>query len=137
MAKEMVIGSLIALLGIAVVPRIVEEVPVEEQYNRLFDERNQTVVATLSECVHLSRNPGIGNGSFIMPSLGQWHMGEMRLQGAFDPARFRDGGHELVERLADYLEDALARRMPSVLPWSEPDAQLGAQRGGGAEASHV
>ncbi len=47
-----------------------------------------------------------------------------RLRSAFDPARFRDGGHELVERLADYLEDALGRRIPSVLPWSEPETQL-------------
>lgn len=49
-----------------------------------------------------------------------------RLRAAFDPARFREDGHDLVDRLADYLDEALAGRTPAVLPWVEPDAQLAA-----------
>jgi len=49
-----------------------------------------------------------------------------RLRAAFDPARFRDSGHDLVDRLADYLEIALAGRSPAVLPWCDPEAQLAA-----------
>ncbi len=49
-----------------------------------------------------------------------------RLKAAFDTARFRESGHDLVDRLADYLETALAGRTPSVLPWVEPDEQLAA-----------
>lgn len=49
-----------------------------------------------------------------------------RLRAAFDSARFRESGHDLVDRLADYLEGAIAARSTAVLPWTEPDAQLAA-----------
>jgi L-2,4-diaminobutyrate decarboxylase len=49
-----------------------------------------------------------------------------RLRAAFDPARFRESGHDLVDRLADYLDAALAGRTPAVLPWREPADQLAA-----------
>lgn len=49
-----------------------------------------------------------------------------RLRAAFDPARFRESGHDLVDRLADYLDHALAGRTTPVLPWVEPEDQLAA-----------
>jgi len=49
-----------------------------------------------------------------------------RLRAAFDPAQFRTSGHDLVDRLADYLEATLAGRTQAVLPWVEPEAQLAA-----------
>jgi len=49
-----------------------------------------------------------------------------RLRAAFDPAQFRESGHDLVDRLADYLEATLAGRTAAVLPWVEPHEQLAA-----------
>ena len=47
-----------------------------------------------------------------------------RLRAAFDPAQFRESGHDLVDQLADYLEATISGRTPTVLPWTEPEAQL-------------
>jgi len=47
-----------------------------------------------------------------------------RLRAAFDPEQFRREAHELADLLADYLEGALDRRSPAVLPWREPEQQL-------------
>ncbi len=46
-----------------------------------------------------------------------------RLEQAYDPERFREQGHALVDQLADYLARARQRRMP-VLPWAAPEIQL-------------
>jgi L-2,4-diaminobutyrate decarboxylase len=48
-----------------------------------------------------------------------------RLRSAFDPERFRQQGHDLVDRLADYLGAALTRQAGPVLPWVDPEGQLG------------
>jgi L-2,4-diaminobutyrate decarboxylase len=45
------------------------------------------------------------------------------LASAYDPERFRADGHQLVDRLADYLRGATARLGP-VLPWVDPAEQL-------------
>jgi L-2,4-diaminobutyrate decarboxylase len=46
------------------------------------------------------------------------------LQSAYDPERFREQGHALIDMLADYLTDAQSSR-PSqpVIPWRAPDEQ--------------
>jgi len=43
------------------------------------------------------------------------------LQQAFDGEVFRQQGHQLVDRLADYLQQALRRGDFPVLPWREPE----------------
>ena len=43
------------------------------------------------------------------------------LQQAFDSEIFRQQGHHLVDRLADYLQQVLQRADLPVLPWREPD----------------
>lgn len=58
-----------------------------------------------------------------------------RLRAAFDPDRFREQGHALVDRLADYLGDAVARRSAAVLPWQEPEHQLARTPGVGEAPS--
>jgi len=40
----------------------------------------------------------------------------------FDPEGFRKDGHELVDILSDYLNDALSGKEMPVLPWNDPDA---------------
>jgi len=40
----------------------------------------------------------------------------------FDPEGFRKEGHELVDILSDYLNDALSGKEMPVLPWNDPDA---------------
>jgi len=60
-----------------------------------------------------------------------------RLRAVFDPAQFRESGHDLVDQLADYLAAALAGRTP-VLPFTDPGAQLAATPMFGEEpGSHV
>ncbi len=44
------------------------------------------------------------------------------LQQAFDSEVFREQGHQLVDKLADYLGQALGRGDFPVLPWREPEA---------------
>jgi L-2,4-diaminobutyrate decarboxylase len=44
------------------------------------------------------------------------------LERAYDPERFREQGHALVDQLADYLVRAQQRHMP-VLPWASPEQQ--------------
>jgi L-2,4-diaminobutyrate decarboxylase len=44
------------------------------------------------------------------------------LQQAFDSEIFRRQGHQLVDRLADYLQQALRRGDMPVMPWYEPEA---------------
>jgi L-2,4-diaminobutyrate decarboxylase len=39
----------------------------------------------------------------------------------FNPEDFRKEGHILVDRLSDYLHDALSGKEMAVLPWSDPD----------------
>ncbi|HZY25445.1 MAG TPA: hypothetical protein VFE71_06435, partial [Bacteroidales bacterium] len=39
----------------------------------------------------------------------------------FDPEKFRKEGHILVDRLSDYLGDALSGKEMPVLPWNDPD----------------
>jgi len=39
----------------------------------------------------------------------------------FDPEKFRKEGHILVDRLSDYLVDALSGKEMPVLPWNDPD----------------
>src|SRR6476619_6228496 len=41
----------------------------------------------------------------------------------FDPERFRQEGHAIIDLLAEHLKRAHARQMP-VLPWVEPTEQL-------------
>jgi L-2,4-diaminobutyrate decarboxylase len=48
------------------------------------------------------------------------------LHRAFDPEVFRRDGHAAVERLADYLRDALDGGSLPVLPWAPPEAALAA-----------
>lgn len=45
------------------------------------------------------------------------------LKQAYDPARFRDLGHQLVDQLADYLKQAQAGQAMNVLPYPDPDAE--------------
>ena len=42
-----------------------------------------------------------------------------RLHEAFDPERFRDLGHKLIDRLADHLVAAEGQQIPA-LPWRDP-----------------
>lgn len=42
------------------------------------------------------------------------------LQRAFDSETFRQQGHQLVDKLADYLQQALRRAELPVMPWREP-----------------
>ncbi|MBM3275594.1 MAG: pyridoxal-dependent decarboxylase, partial [Candidatus Sericytochromatia bacterium] len=46
------------------------------------------------------------------------------LQAAYDPEAFRRAGHQVIDRLADYLAGMLARPETAVLPWVDPDAQV-------------
>jgi L-2,4-diaminobutyrate decarboxylase len=56
-------------------------------------------------------------------SLGNDHLEATMtslLQQAFDSEVFRQQGHQLVDKLADYLQQALRRADLPVLPWREP-----------------
>jgi L-2,4-diaminobutyrate decarboxylase len=48
-----------------------------------------------------------------------------RIRRAYDPELFRARGHEVVDRLAEYLRLATSGTVP-VLPWKEPHEQLSA-----------
>ena len=47
------------------------------------------------------------------------------LREAYDPSAFRAFGHDLVDRLADHLEDSLGRCRPSSYPVGTPEDELG------------
>jgi len=44
-----------------------------------------------------------------------------KIPSPFDPEDFRKEGHKLVDRLSDYLTDALSGNEMPVLPWKDPD----------------
>ena len=44
-----------------------------------------------------------------------------KIPSPFNPEEFREEGHKLVDRLSDYLNDALSGKEMPVLPWNEPD----------------
>jgi L-2,4-diaminobutyrate decarboxylase len=46
---------------------------------------------------------------------------EAKIPEPFKPEDFRKEGHKLVDRLSDYLNDALSGKEMPVLPWNEPD----------------
>lgn len=46
------------------------------------------------------------------------------LDEAFSPENFRMNGHALVDRLADYLRDAMNRSYDQVQPWKNPEVNL-------------
>ena len=46
------------------------------------------------------------------------------LREAFDPVAFRAFGHNLVDRLADHLDDSVGRRRPSSYPVGTPEEEL-------------
>lgn len=50
--------------------------------------------------------------------------GDDRLAAAFDPEAFRREGHDLIDRLADYLRAALDGPPLPVLPWAPPGEML-------------
>jgi L-2,4-diaminobutyrate decarboxylase len=63
---------------------------------------------------------------------------ESKIPSPFNPEEFRKEGHKLVDRLSDYLNDALSGKEMPVLPWNEPDhlAELFSfDSGGGDEES--
>ena len=43
------------------------------------------------------------------------------LKEAYDPERFRQAGHRLVDELADHLATTLKGEGPAVLPWQTPE----------------
>ena len=46
------------------------------------------------------------------------------LQQLYSPTDFRKNAHELVDTLADYLENAQSNTLESVIPWASPDENL-------------
>jgi L-2,4-diaminobutyrate decarboxylase len=46
---------------------------------------------------------------------------ESKIPSPFKPEEFRKEGHKLVDRLSDYLNDALSGKEMPVLPWNEPE----------------
>jgi L-2,4-diaminobutyrate decarboxylase len=46
---------------------------------------------------------------------------ESKIPSPFNPEEFRKEGHKLVDRLSDYLTDALYGKEMPVLPWTDPD----------------
>ena len=50
---------------------------------------------------------------------------ESEIQGPFDPARFREDGHKLVDILSDYLQTSLTGADMPVLPYKDPDDLAG------------
>ena len=63
---------------------------------------------------------------------------ESKIPSPFNPENFRKEGHILIDRLSDYLEDALSGRDMPVLPWNDPDKLAGIfsfESGGGANES--
>ena len=80
-ALELNLGALPLLSAVAgfSAPR-----SIDTQYNELFRGYNTTVDSRVSACVDIPRAADIADGSFIMPSLGQFNMGPMSLNGALD-----------------------------------------------------
>jgi L-2,4-diaminobutyrate decarboxylase len=46
------------------------------------------------------------------------------LRQAYDPEKFRDQAHRLIDLLADHLEASINQREDIVLPWLDPDKRL-------------
>jgi L-2,4-diaminobutyrate decarboxylase len=46
---------------------------------------------------------------------------ESKIPSTFNPEEFRKEGRKLVDRLSDYLTDALSGKEMPVLPWKDPD----------------
>jgi L-2,4-diaminobutyrate decarboxylase len=57
----------------------------------------------------------------------------------FDPEEFRTNGHNIVDILADYLENALSGKEMAVLPWHHPDqlTEMFSFSSGGGESEPV
>jgi len=49
-----------------------------------------------------------------------------RLEQAFSVDDFRSQGHELIDQLADFMQDALSGELEQAIPWREPDRQWSA-----------
>ena len=47
------------------------------------------------------------------------------IQKAYDPEGFRQRGHQLIDQIADYLSKGSQGAITPVLPWKDPEAQLG------------
>lgn len=47
-----------------------------------------------------------------------------RLQKAYDPEQFRQKGHQLIDLLADELQQSLSQDRDKVIPWKTPDDML-------------
>ena len=64
---------------------------------------------------------------------------ESKIPYPFNPEEFRKEGHKLVDRLSDYLNDALSGNEMPVLPWNEPDhlAELFSFDSGGGEEESI
>lgn len=46
------------------------------------------------------------------------------LNKAFDPENFRQQGHQMIDMLADYLQDVQSNSDTKTIPWKSPDEQL-------------
>lgn len=46
------------------------------------------------------------------------------LNKAFDPENFRQSGHQLIDMLADYLQEAQSDASLKTIPWKSPEQQL-------------
>ena len=73
-------------MGALLVPALALLGDIESQYNQLFEDHNATALDVVTNCVALPDDVAatLPEGSFIMPSLGQFRMQNMALNGALD-----------------------------------------------------
>ena len=73
-------------MGALLVPALALLGDIESQYNQLFEDHNATALDVVANCVALPDDVAatLPEGSFIMPSLGQFRMQNMALNGALD-----------------------------------------------------
>ncbi|MEL6918693.1 MAG: pyridoxal-dependent decarboxylase, partial [Bacteroidota bacterium] len=45
------------------------------------------------------------------------------LENAYSSENFRKNGHQLIDQLADHLEDTLSEKSKKVIRWNEPDGE--------------